>query len=1547
MDLENEVKRLFAETATTHVNILPSIAKAEEFLKESYEGRYFFELIQNARDANKALNKDGVILIQLEEDRLNISNTGAPFSSPGVESICRIGKSDKASQDFIGHKGYGFKSVQEITEKPLISTEFGTLYFDKQKTLNESYPNSLIEPDAVPLFFFPHFSEEKLDRSRFDDETDIVTQIVLPFRTGISKNEVFSDFSIIGGKQLALLGNISRIVFSSDMGDVIYQKDSRPTTHLVEVSRNGEFTFFKEFQPRRKIIIPDNVYLKLEKREKQLFEKDRGIEIKLLLEWDRKQKKLVHSDGTKLYLFYPLEITSGFRFLIHSYFSVNPERKELRKTALNEFILHQIAEFIGGHFLEALKKSNKASLLEILFFKRIPDSGLDKFYDDVVSLLKERRFIYDNVTKRFYTPAEVMVADGLDRELFPHGEFAGKRLIFIESREIQDWLVNELKIPYLDSEFIREHIELECVRQRKKKNTKFFQILYNYVSDHDLNLQGKRILLTEHYGLVNNEIDVFYRSVRRDISLPKSLRKKITFIHKDITISGFRDSKSKTGITEFSMQALVSKLLKLLDDPEVDRADIIRTLKALDIDRKDIDRRSLSEIKSKVLVPVKGKTEWLSPLYNPIYFDTEDIRALFPHGHFLDLNKLVGSGADDFEWKKFLKILNIWDKPALYLRTHNLNEKDPRNDDFVRYTGKYSKPFTIINDRCLDIPVKFNKFFFDKVISHWDEYVVYIEDYDLPALGCRSYYSTNSDRIDGTSRLTLTQFVNRLKTENWMWVADDRDPVSRDNVVAIDLFDYEKPHLQVLKRYLSIVPIDHSSKQNLIDTLQISHFNKPTASNYIRIFELLHKQYPEPPQTKDFLDCFNRILTFLFEFYFYSRTSQVDVIDKLRGSIFLAVNDLDNVYSWEPSEKILYIDNKLLYDQFPRDIKTRLQPVFTNRDKNTFGRIASQIGRVLSKSVTKNIMDPITTKSVSIVKDIAGLPDLIALLESLIQRPFNDSEITSIKNTYLIERDDLKTRLSIKGTSEFEVLINEDYAIEHEEDYYYLNVRSSAWGNVKTKAHALTRLLEEILDLDLKIFTPFLDTTLREPPDIRRQKILSDYDLTLERINEIRSLLEEQALSNIQQFWVAILHCKNITSQTEFLVGTTLDFRMLSSTIMIPESELQMINERIDFDNLSNPRNIPDVELLFHRLDITLKDFNLASYIRITFKNYHNQELEKLRNKLERKFKSFLYHYLIRSDEQQQSQFLDLMERYQCIEPEIDENTIRLDYEQCFNDNLKTEFSSFPILLTTLKKEARPVDIAKIFYSNKRRLISALKKAQLPMDYVEDYLKNNEIRSKLYFAFRKKLVTDYRAKFRKLIDDKASKEGKPSSKVNLEDYRDLEHKGIENYQSKAVDIPQPTGSRSGGGGWGWTPPDKSREDLIGKVAEWNILQVLIKTYPTAKWVSRYAYIEGYDPEGRDGLGYDIEYVDDKGRKIYVEVKARDGDEKSFKISINEIRKAQEVKENYHIIFVSNALNSSLRRYRNLGNIFIYDDGEDFTKNKRFRAINEDYKIIFE
>ena len=124
-------------------------------------------------------------------------------------------------------------------------------------------------------------------------------------------------------------------------------------------------------------------------------------------------------------------------------------------------------------------------------------------------------------------------------------------------------------------------------------------------------------------------------------------------------------------------------------------------------------------------------------------------------------------------------------------------------------------------------------------------------------------------------------------------------------------------------------------------------------------------------------------------------------------------------------------------------------------------------------------------------------------------------------------------------------------------------------------------------------------------------------------------------------------------------------------------------------------------------------------------------------------------------------------------------------------------------------------------------------------------------------------------------------------------------------------------------------------------------QILRKDHPSAKWVSRNAYKAGVNPEGEDGLGYDIEYVDEIGNKIYIEVKARASQEKSFEISQNEIRKALEARENFRIIFVSNTLDNELRSYRNLGNIFLFDEGEDFMNNKRFRAINEEYRIIFQ
>ena len=112
-------------------------------------------------------------------------------------------------------------------------------------------------------------------------------------------------------------------------------------------------------------------------------------------------------------------------------------------------------------------------------------------------------------------------------------------------------------------------------------------------------------------------------------------------------------------------------------------------------------------------------------------------------------------------------------------------------------------------------------------------------------------------------------------------------------------------------------------------------------------------------------------------------------------------------------------------------------------------------------------------------------------------------------------------------------------------------------------------------------------------------------------------------------------------------------------------------------------------------------------------------------------------------------------------------------------------------------------------------------------------------------------------------------------------------------------------------------------------------------------MNKRCYKAGINPEGEDGLGYDIEYTDENGVKYYIEVKSKINEKKSFTITQNEINKALETQERYMIVFVSNALDNQNREYINLGNIFLFDEGEDFINNSRFRAVNDEYKILFE
>jgi len=101
----------------------------ESQIAQDYQGRIVYELLQNADDA--MLSEGGTndaISFRLTEDFLEVANSGHPLTADDVMGLCGIGMTSKVEvkarrRASIGHKGMGFKSVLEITDRPEVISE--------------------------------------------------------------------------------------------------------------------------------------------------------------------------------------------------------------------------------------------------------------------------------------------------------------------------------------------------------------------------------------------------------------------------------------------------------------------------------------------------------------------------------------------------------------------------------------------------------------------------------------------------------------------------------------------------------------------------------------------------------------------------------------------------------------------------------------------------------------------------------------------------------------------------------------------------------------------------------------------------------------------------------------------------------------------------------------------------------------------------------------------------------------------------------------------------------------------------------------------------------------------------------------------------------------------------------------------------------------------------------------------------------------------------------------------------------------------------------
>jgi len=182
-------------------------------IQADYHKRFAFELIQNADDAMQEVTGERTVRFELNDGVLLVANTGRPIDEDDVKALCTMSYTTKGTvgekRASIGHKGRGFSSVLEITDRPQIFSTDISFEFDEKRSrsaitdlvadLDELSMDSI---DGVPLMRLPFVPQETPDRVgelleagyntvfRFELKNDQVQQDVIDTIEQLDRNTV-------------------------------------------------------------------------------------------------------------------------------------------------------------------------------------------------------------------------------------------------------------------------------------------------------------------------------------------------------------------------------------------------------------------------------------------------------------------------------------------------------------------------------------------------------------------------------------------------------------------------------------------------------------------------------------------------------------------------------------------------------------------------------------------------------------------------------------------------------------------------------------------------------------------------------------------------------------------------------------------------------------------------------------------------------------------------------------------------------------------------------------------------------------------------------------------------------------------------------------------------------------------------------------------------------------------------------------------------------------------------------------------------------------
>jgi len=232
-----------------HPNRIVVDANNERQDRAGYDGRFIFELLQNAADEMKNTDEPAV-RIELTEDTLYVSNNGRTFDIQDLYALTLIAETTKAGESTIGHKGRGFTSVLGITDRPSVYSGKVSATFNREETrswllsdseINNAFENGL-DLDNVPILSIPTEKTEKPVAVETLLSDDYNTVFELPLREPNHHRELIKErLQSLDANTIGLLPDLKHIEIVSEEWEQVWriertEFDSHGDPSLVEIT---------------------------------------------------------------------------------------------------------------------------------------------------------------------------------------------------------------------------------------------------------------------------------------------------------------------------------------------------------------------------------------------------------------------------------------------------------------------------------------------------------------------------------------------------------------------------------------------------------------------------------------------------------------------------------------------------------------------------------------------------------------------------------------------------------------------------------------------------------------------------------------------------------------------------------------------------------------------------------------------------------------------------------------------------------------------------------------------------------------------------------------------------------------------------------------------------------------------------------------------------------------------------------------------------------------------------------------------------------------